>query len=166
MKTVIIENKEQVEKIISACSVCYIGIIDTSGAPYVVPMNFGYKDGVIYLHSAPDGSLVRCIDNNNNICITFSLGEKLVYQHPEVACSYRMRSKSVICKGKVNFIEDLSEKRIILDLIMQQYVKNQKFKYSDPAVKNVKIWEIPIDSACAKEFAAPHSGPKIINGKK
>lgn len=29
-----------------------VGMADTDGTPYVLPMNFGYKDGVIYLHSA------------------------------------------------------------------------------------------------------------------
>ena len=58
MKTVIIENKEQVEEIISRCDICFVGITDLEGNPYVIPMNFGYQDGVIYLHSGPTGSSI------------------------------------------------------------------------------------------------------------
>ena len=33
-----------------------------------------------------------------------------------------MKSRSVMCHGNVRFIEDMDEKRRILDIIMQQYV--------------------------------------------
>ena len=133
MKTVIIENKEQVEEIISRCDICFVGITDLEGNPYVIPMNFGYQDGVIYLHSGPTGSSIDML-----------------------ACSYRMRAKSVICRGRVNFIEDPEEKREALNILMRHY-SSREFVYSDPAVKNVKIWEIPIDSVTAKEYAVPHT---------
>ena len=44
MKTIIIEDKERVEEIISRCEICYVGITDLEGDPYVIPMNFGYQD--------------------------------------------------------------------------------------------------------------------------
>ncbi len=64
-------------------------------------MNFGFKDNVIYLHSAPEGRVVDILEKNKNICVTFSTDHELVFQHPEVACSYRMKSKSVVAWGKV-----------------------------------------------------------------
>lgn len=161
MKTVKIENKKLIEDIIKACQVCYLGVIDLEGEPYVLPMNFCYNEGVIYLHSGPEGNLIDIINNNNQVCITFNEGNELVHQHPNVACSYRMKSKSVICKGKVSFIEDLDEKIEILNLLMVHYT-GKKFKYSEPAVRNVKIWGIPIDRVTAKEFAAPHDKPNIV----
>ena len=88
MKTFIIEDKQRIESIILHCDVCFVGIVDMEGNPYVVPMNFGYEDGIIYLHSGPEGSKVEMLEHNNNVCITFSLGHKLVYQHEKVACSY------------------------------------------------------------------------------
>ena len=114
------------------------------------------KDGVIYLHSGPTGSSIDMLAKNNRVCITFSVDHELVFQHPKVACSYRMRAKSVICRGRVNFIEDPEEKREALNILMRHY-SSREFVYSDPAVKNVKIWEIPIDSVTAKEYAVPHT---------
>jgi 2-dehydro-3-deoxygluconokinase len=38
---------------------------------------------------------------------------------------------------------------------LKHYI-DREFIYSDPAVKNVKIWEIPIDQVSAKEYAVPH----------
>ena len=154
MKTVIIEDKQRVEEIISRCDICFVGITDQEGNPYVIPMNFGYQEGVI-LHSGPTGSSIDMLKRNNNVCITFSTDHELVFQHPKVACSYRMKAKSVICRGKVGFIEDMDSKREALNIIMKHY-SSREFVYSDPAVRNVKIWEIPISSVTAKEYAAPH----------
>lgn len=155
MKTVIIEDQQRVEEIIKRCDICYVGITDLEGNPYVIPMNFGYRDGVIYIHSGPTGSCIDMLERNNRVCITFSVDHELVFQHPEVACSYRMRAKSVICRGNVNYIEDMDDKREALNILMRQY-SGREFVYSDPAVRNVKIWEIPIDQVSAKEYAVPH----------
>ena len=98
MKTVIIEDKQRIESIILHCDACFVGITDLEGNPYVVPMNFGYENGIIYLHSGPEGSKLEMLEHNNNVCITFSVGHKLVYQHEKVACSYSMRSESAMCQ--------------------------------------------------------------------
>lgn len=163
MKTEFILDTNEIERVISECQVCFVGFVDKENKPYVIPMNFGYKDNTIYLHSAPDGGLVNLVLNNPNVCITFNKGEELVHQHERVACSYRMRSESVICQGKVNFIDENQHKIDILNIIMKQYVKDKTFKYSQPAVDNVKIWEIPIEKVTAKAFGVPHNGPKVIN---
>lgn len=71
MKTVIIEDQQRVEEIISRCDICFVGITDQEGNPYVIPMNFGYQEGVIYLHSGPTGSSIDMLERNNNVCIHF-----------------------------------------------------------------------------------------------
>lgn len=55
MKTLVHTDKELIEATIKKCDICYVGLADTDGTPYVLPMNFGYRDGVIYLHSAQEG---------------------------------------------------------------------------------------------------------------
>ena len=151
MKTVIIEDKQRIESIILHCDACFVGITDLEGNPYVGPMNFGYENGIIYLHSGPEGSKLEMLEHNNNVCITFSIGHKLVYQHEKVACSYSMRSESAMCRGKVTFIEDMDEKRRVLDIIMRHYTDNE-FNYSEPAVRNVKVWQVPIEQMTGKVF--------------
>lgn len=155
MKTLIYTEKEQMESVIAKCRICFVGMSDIDGTPYVTPMNYGYKEGVLYLHSAPEGRTVSIIEHNPRVSIAFSTDHELVYQHPEVACSYRTRSQSVIIKGTVTFIEDLDKKREVLDILMEQYT-HKKFTYSDPAVINVKIWAVNIESMTGREFGAPH----------
>ena len=156
MKTLVHVDNEQIESVLKQCSICFVGMADTDGTPYVIPMNFGYKDGSLYLHSAQEGRSISILNRNPRVCISFCPTTELAYQNVEVACSYRMRAKSVICRGRVNFIEDPEEKREALNILMRHY-SSREFVYSDPAVKNVKIWEIPIDSVTAKEYAVPHT---------
>ena len=156
MKTIELEEEEKIEAIIAKCDICFVGMCDEDCRPYVIPMNFGYRDGVIYLHSGPTGHSIDILNRNNQVCVTFSADHELVFQHPKVACSYRMKAKSIICRGRVEFIEDLAEKREALNIIMQHY-SAREFAYSDPAVINVKIWAIPVDEISAKEYGVPHN---------
>ncbi len=155
MKTLVHKDKELIESTIHKCTICYVGMADTDGTPYVLPMNFGYKDGTVYLHSGQEGSSISILERNPAVCITFSTGHDIVYQHPDVACSYRIRSKSVIGWGKVVFEDEFDKKTEALDIIMSQY-SDKEFLYSDPAVLNVKIWKVRLDKVTCKEFAAPH----------
>ena len=55
----------------------------------------------IIRHSGPEGSKVEMVTKHPQVCITFCEGHELVYLHRQVACSYSMQSRSVICRGKV-----------------------------------------------------------------
>jgi uncharacterized protein len=157
MKTITVEDLKVIEETIAQCKECFIGIIDKNGLPYVVPMCFGYQNGILYLHSAPGGFLIESVERNPAICITFSTPSSLVYQHPDVACSYRMKASSVVCRGKVEFVEDdnLSEKSRILDLLMKQY-SEKAFTYAEPALRNVKVWKVQVNDFSCKKFGVHH----------
>ncbi|WP_165020459.1 pyridoxamine 5'-phosphate oxidase family protein [Dysgonomonas sp. ZJ279] len=155
MITVTIEERALINEIIAKNNTCYVGMIDTEGMPYVIPMNFGYADDIIYLHSGQDGGSIRALENNPNVCITFCSRAQLTYQNVEVACSYRMQGSSVICKGKVIFEENFDEKVKALNIIMKQYT-DRAFTYSVPAVNNVRIWKIEVDKISTKIFGVPH----------
>jgi len=83
--------------------------------------------------------------------VTFCSDGKLVYQHPDVACSYSMLAKSVLCKGSVTFIDDLAEKEAALNITMKNYT-DRPFTYSQPALVNVKVWRVKVDEMTGKSF--------------
>ena len=151
MRTILITDKKEIEEIISHCDVCFVGMIETDGSPYVIPMNFGYSDGEIILHSGQEGKHLNLLKLSNRICVTFCSERKLVYQHPVVACSYSMLSKSVVCKGSVSFVEELAEKERTMNLVMKKF-SDRTFKYSTPALTNVKIWRVNVDEMTGKAF--------------
>lgn len=164
MMTVTVEERHLIEEIISKNTLCYVGMIDTEGLPYVIPMNFGYKEDIIYLHSAQTGRSISSLKEKADVCITFCTEPALTYQNEEVACSYRMKGSSVICRGRVVFEEDLNEKVKALDIIMKQYT-DRAFTYSDPAVNNVLVWKVEIESISTKVFGVPHPNSRNYKDK-
>lgn len=164
MITVTVEERHLIEEIITKNKVCYVAMVDEEGMPYVIPMNFGYEDDVIYLHSAQEGKSIRVLENNPNVCITFCTEPTLTYQNEQVGCSYRMKGASVVCRGKVVFEEDFDRKVKALDITMKQYTE-RTFTYSVPAVNNVKIWKIEIESLSTKVFGVPHPNSRNYKDK-
>jgi nitroimidazol reductase NimA-like FMN-containing flavoprotein (pyridoxamine 5'-phosphate oxidase superfamily) len=144
MKNRRITLKEEIERIINKCEVCNVAMIDTDGKPYVIPMNFGYADDCIYLHSSQQGKKIDSLKVNNNVCVSFSTDHQLRWQSENVACSYSMKYRSVLACGNVEFVNDPDEKVKALNVIMKQYTDKQ-FKYSDPSIREVMVFKVNVE---------------------
>ncbi len=134
----------EIEEIIRKCDFCHIGMIDQQGLPYVLPFNFGYDEGILYFHSAPEGKKIQILRNNPNLCVEFSTDCQLAFQNEETACSYSMKYRSVLAFGKAEFIEEDALKITALNIIMKNYSPHE-FKYSPPSIRNVSCWKMKVD---------------------
>jgi hypothetical protein len=143
MKSRIVELRAAIDEIIHKCIVCHVAMVDTENKPYVLPFNFGYRDGIIYLHSAPEGKKIDILNNNAQVCVAFSTDYLLRYQNEEVACSWSMKYRSVLAYGTVEFITGLEEKTDALNIIMKKYAEKE-FTFSKPALENVKVYRIDV----------------------
>jgi len=54
------------------------------GRPYVVPMNFVYTNGSIFLHTHRDGKKVKDIQRNPRVCFEVDSGEIIAGDDPKV----------------------------------------------------------------------------------
>ena len=152
MRTIKIENREEIEQIIKVCKTCFVAMSEND-SPYVLPMNFAiYGDSVI-LHSAQRGRMWETLKKNPKVCINWTLGEELAWQNASVGCSYRVKSKSVLVEGTAEFIDDYNEKYDCLLKIMEQY-SDRDFKFNEPSVVNVGIIKVKIEKISAKDFGA------------
>lgn len=150
MRTLNLENRKEIDEIIKACKTCFFAMSE-NGQPYVLPMNFALEEDSIILHSAPEGRMWETIKSNPKVGINWTLGEDLAWQDVKVGCSYRVKSKSVLVEGEVEFIEDFDEKYRCMKLLMAQYSKRE-FEFGTPAIKNVGIFKVRIQKITAKEF--------------
>ncbi|MCX6281024.1 MAG: pyridoxamine 5'-phosphate oxidase family protein [Bacteroidetes bacterium] len=146
-----ISNNEELLEIISRCQWCHLAMVDLQGNPYVIPMNFGYKDGIIYMHGAQHGKKISILQQNSTVCINFSTDHLLRYQNEEVACSWSMKFRSVLAYGKAEFIMDPDEKIAAFNIIMGQY-SNKEFKFNPPSIREVTVWKIKIDKIEGRAF--------------
>lgn len=135
---------DEIDQIINGSIVCHVSMVDIDGAPYVLPFNFGYKDGKLFIHCAPEGKKVEIWKSNPKVCVAFSSNYEMRIQNEKVACSYSMRYRSVLVHGEVSPIVDFDSKIEILNLIMRKYSDKSDFTYNRPAVENVKVFEVKI----------------------
>ncbi len=150
MASRMLKDPERIHQIINKCEVCYLGMVDEQGAPYVLPFNFGYEQGIIYLHSAGTGRKIEILKQNPQVCVSFSTDHEPFHRHEPVACSYGMRYRSALAFGKVVFIEDYQEKERILNVFMRKYA-GREFSFNAPAVNNVAIYKVEIARLEGKE---------------
>lgn len=151
MRAKIITLQKDIDEIISKCDVCYAGMVDESGRPYVVPFNFGYEDGVIYLHSSHKGLKIDILKKNPEVCIVFSADHMLKFQSEQVACSYSMHYRSVQAFGAIEFVGDREEKIRILNIIMANY-SERSFTYNEPSIREVCTFKVNVHRFSGKIF--------------
>ncbi|WP_073169010.1 pyridoxamine 5'-phosphate oxidase family protein [Tangfeifania diversioriginum] len=157
MRTLFIENREEINKLIRTCKTCYLAMSEND-RPYVLPMNFALDGDAVILHSAQSGRMWETLQKNPNVCINWTLGEELAWQDERVGCSYRVKSKSAIVEGSVEIVDDYDEKVRCLELLMAQY-SDRDFKFNSPAIKNVGVMKVHIEKISAKEFGAKPDTP-------
>ncbi len=145
MKSKVITSKEEIDDIISNCQFCNVAMVESSGEPYVVPMNFGYTEGYIFLHSSKTGKKMDILKEKNKVCISFSIDHELRWQSENMACSYSMKYRSVLAYGRVEFIEEPEKKIEALNCIMLHYT-GEEFTYNEPSVREVAVYMVIIEN--------------------
>lgn len=145
-----ISSKQEMLDIIKKCKVCHVGFVDGT-IPYVLAFNFGYKDNTIILHCALEGHKLEIIKNNNQVCVEFDADHDLFARHEEVACSWRMRYRSVIAWGKAEIVSEYEAKVEGLKIFMANY-SEREFDFSVPSVNNVNVISIKIDKMTGRKF--------------
>lgn len=144
-----IEDSGEIDSILNRALVGRIGM-SLGDSPYVVPVNFLYRQGKIYFHSANEGQMYTWLNANNKVCFEVEeLGETIPNVDP---CEFSFKYKSVIAFGKVRFLQDLQEKTVVLAKLVEKYDTNKvAVKVISPEkIGNVEIGEITIDHITGK----------------
>jgi len=146
----IVDEKTMIS-IIEKAIVCRVAMC-WQGEPYVIPMNFGYQDNYIYLHSARQGRKLDILRNNDKVCIEFDVDVELVQS--QEACKTSMKYKSLLIFGKAVILKDIAEKKKGLDIIMHHYYYHNSpsvFHYPEDALEKVIIIKVKIEKMTGKE---------------
>jgi len=142
-----ISDRLEMESIIHSATVCRLGCAD-DGRPYIVPLSFGYRDGAIYIHSAPEGKKIAILKKNPDCCIEFDECSEVV--RDENPCYWGMRYRSVICTGKANFVTDPREKQYGLNCIIGHYGSGS-YRFSEKELQKVCVIRIDIAEMSGKK---------------
>jgi len=125
-----------------------IASLDGNGYPQVIPMNFVYHNGVIYMHSHPFGEKLDNIRRNPNV--GFEVDQHVCflpsyYFHPTDASQADTLYISVVIKGKAEIVHGNEEKALALNALMEKYQNEGRYEVLDanmPSVHEVAIIKV------------------------
>jgi nitroimidazol reductase NimA-like FMN-containing flavoprotein (pyridoxamine 5'-phosphate oxidase superfamily) len=145
-----ITDRNEIEQLLSGEKVCRMAMCDGE-TPYAIPTTYGYRNGVIYLHSSKLGRKMDVLRENNRVCIVVDTGHDLVQGPLDTSCKSTIRFKSVIGTGRAKPVEDDAEKRKAMDIIMTQMFGDQAFQYAPEGVRDMAIIKIELESVTGKK---------------
>ncbi len=137
----------EIESILESEGVGRLGL-SLNDRPYVVPVNFGYQDGVIYIHSAAEGQKIDMIKKNPRVCFEVDSDHHLI--PAAKACDFGTGYRSVIAFGQASVVTDPAGKKEGLDVIMAQH-GGPPGPYRDKSLQRVVIIRITVESMTGKK---------------
>ncbi len=146
-----ITDRTEMEDIITRSTVCRLAMTD-GVTPYLVTLCFGYRDGSLFFHSAPEGRKVDILGSNPVVCFAFDIDQEVV--SAESACGWTMKYRSVVGFGRASILEQEADKRKALEVIMENYSAD-KFDLTGSRVGNVVVIRVDIEEMTGKKSGYP-----------
>jgi nitroimidazol reductase NimA-like FMN-containing flavoprotein (pyridoxamine 5'-phosphate oxidase superfamily) len=144
----LIKDPQKIKEILSTARFLRLALSDAE-TPYIIPMSFGYKENVIYLHSSREGRKIDILKRNPRVCFEADIEtEVLTADDP---CKYNVRYRSVIGYGQAHFVEDYNEKVEGLTVLSEHYGKKGPFEFEEWKVNRLCVIKIEIETMTGKE---------------
>ena len=143
-----ITDRRTLEAILGNQVICRLALLDGQ-RPYMVPVNYGYRDGCLYIHSAPEGKKIDLLRENHEVC--FEVEDQVEITKGELACDWSTRYRSVMGYGTVEILSDEASKQQGLEILMAQHGAPE-LRESDPGnMERMVILKIRITSMSGKK---------------
>ena len=147
-----------VEEILLLCKTCHVAMVD-DGAPYVVPLSYGYKfldDSVLelYFHSALEGKKLDILKHNSKVC--FEMANEGEPIHSDTPCDSGSYYASVIGFGEAVFIEDADKKCEALS-VMFKHQAGRDVKFTAEQAQSVCVFKIVSTDYTGKRKPLPNN---------
>lgn len=159
-----IRSPERIAEFLDAEHVGRIATIDADGYPQVIPMNFAYMGGSIYMHSHTRGEK---LDNaRRNPRVGFEVDRELeflpsYFEDPADASLADTLYVSVVAKGLCSIVDDRKEKAAALNALMAKYQPEGRYEPIRPemdVVDHVSIMRVTPESMRGKYKIGQHLG--------
>ena len=134
--------------IMARCRVLHLAV-NTGGAPYILPLNFGMEpDGMtLYIHGAAEGEKYRRMEQDPKV--GFEMDVMLGMDMDEIHRECSTRYESVVGWGIAEEITDVEEKRRALKRIMAQYHRAD-FPFSEGPLPRTRVYRIRVQQRTGK----------------
>ena len=143
-----ITDNATLEEILSKQLICRLAMMDGE-RPYLLPFNYGYRDGYLYIHSAPEGKKIDLLHRNPEVC--FEVEDSVEITTGEKACDWSTRSRSVVGYGTVEILSDDKSKQQGLEVIMAQHGAPDLTEFDPGNLKRMVILKNRITTISGKQ---------------
>lgn len=142
-----ITDKDIINEILLKSDIARIALFDNE-YPYIIPMNYGYKDNALYFHCAPEGKKLDLIKRNNNVAFEIEYHSEIMKY--DKSCKWTTKYRSVLGKGNIFILENKTEITEALNVIMQHHNKFDN-KYDEKYFGRMKALKLEIKELSAKQ---------------
>lgn len=142
-----ITDPSTLQKILKESSICRVALFDDD-FPYIVPMNYGYKEETIYFHCATEGRKLDLIRKNNKVGFEIEHSSRVVAH--EIACGWTTKYTSIIGTGTMEILDQTKDKVKGLNAIMEQHGRFDNL-FDEKLLERVMILSLKINSLTGKE---------------
>jgi nitroimidazol reductase NimA-like FMN-containing flavoprotein (pyridoxamine 5'-phosphate oxidase superfamily) len=143
-----LKDPAALEEILKKGLVCHLAMVD-GGKPYLVSMNYGYREHSLYLHSALEGRKIDIIRNNPEVCFQVITGTRLT-TGPDACGDWTMKYRSVTGFGRAVLIENGPEKIRAMHILMEQYTTRGPFEFSPERLEQIMVIRVDIGEMTGK----------------
>ena len=143
-----IADKSIIEEILLESEICRIAMLDGS-EPYLVPVNYGYSNNIIYIHSAMEGRKIEILKVNKRVCFEIEYHAEIVRK--DEPCKWSAKYRSVIGYGNVEIVTDMQDKKSGMDIIMKKYGYQGDIAYNEGSFSRMALLQLKIDKITAKQ---------------
>ena len=143
-----IRDGQVLQEILQGSVICRIAMMD-GDRPYILPFNYGYSDGCLYIHSAPEGTKIDLLRKNRQVC--FEVEDLPEIIEGERACDWTTRYRSVVGYGEVEILTDEAGKRRGLEVIMAQHGAPGLIEFKQKNLDRMVILKLRITSMTGKK---------------
>jgi len=139
-----VTDPNNIEAIFKLSTICHVAF-NNSPAPYIIPMNYGYNENKIYLHTANKGLKLELLAKNNNV--GFEIENKIKIVHG--ANGTTLKYQSIVGEGNIEIIKENEDKQIAIKYLIEHH-GGEYFRHSDKSVSGVTMLVINITKLTAK----------------
>ena len=122
------------------------------GRPYLVPLNYGYAGGRIYLHTGHQGLKMDFLRANPRVCFEVSVDVELI--PAELACKWSCHYRSIVGHGLASVVQDPDERRLGLLAVTAQYAGDGPHQLAPEAMARACVLRIDIEEMTGKQNPA------------
>ncbi|MBY8912575.1 pyridoxamine 5'-phosphate oxidase family protein [Bacillus sp. YC2] len=114
-------DQDRIHDFLKNAQTGFLGLADQE-TPYVIPLNFIWKENCFYFHGASEGRKIDIIHSNPRACFTVS--EHYGTMVSPIPAKTDTAYMSVVAGGTVEMVTDLDEAAAAMQAMLDKYVPN------------------------------------------